>query len=562
MRRLLAFAVLALPCLVLAAPVSRLNLNSSSDNSRTFAGITPDRPVLQLFMNHVDRATDVSLLFSGAVYASKQDDWLRVRILDGCLNEVFTQQYPLGLTLGPNQRNWFNFPLGVNLTHGSYYYLELSTRYGGWDGSAQLVVNNARYEHGRLFAPGSVQALGFPGKKDDVMFMLNGTVEEAKSWYPTATTNVLCPGRCQVLGTEKQTHGARNQFNVIVQETGTAGATGSFWSDYNSDPALLSLKENLRRVLEEASGPPISGGRQTAPLSQTVPFNSYYGQMNFYVAVENPAIDPRAAKGFLYCANIDAQVTVKTGSYGEYGATAYSGDLPRPSGGAPWQHDFSRGILQHELLGHGIGQLTEEYILAGDTGAMVQTTFSPNMDSIGCSSWCGSSLTVNQLITQMAADPNAACWTYDATTCRAREAPGSSPRCLTLSGLSNPGLAWFGGRACAPVTVTNYNIGQSCTGNTGCYIGKTNGGVIVVNAAQPGGDIMGAKGRSTAAAQGFSTAMENHLRDIMDCFFPTTCAAYPEARCLAFQTKWSAGGNREVFATRANACESGWYRRR
>ncbi|MCP3166455.1 hypothetical protein [Myxococcus qinghaiensis] len=264
----------------------------------------------------------------------------------------------------------------------------------------------------------------------------------------------------------------------------------------------------------------------------------------------------------MYCANIDAQVTVKTGSYAAYGATTFGGDLPRPSGGAPWQHDFSRGILQHELLGHGIGQLTEEYILAGDTGAMVQTTFAPNMDSIGCPSWCGSALTVSQLITQMAADPNAACWSYDATTCRAREAPGSSPRCLTLSGLSDPGLAWFGGRACAPVTVTNYNIGQSCTGNTGCYIGKTNGGVIVVNAAQPGGDIMGAGGRSASAAQGFSTAMEAHLRDIMDCFFPTTCFAYPEARCLAFQTKWSAGGNRSVFATRANACESGWYRRR
>jgi hypothetical protein len=563
MRRFLAVAcVLMMPMLSVAAPVSRTNYNASPDNSRTYVGFTPDRPVLQLFMNHVDRLDDIWLRFAGPVYAAKQDDWLRIRVLDGCLNEVFSRTYPLALTLGSFQQDWFNFALGAPLQHGRYYYLELTSKYGGWSGSAQLVLNNSRYEHGRMFTADSIQSLAFPGKKDDVMFLLNGTVEETKEWYPSPTTNVLCPARCKVLGTEKTAWNPRNYFNVIVQETGTAGPTGSFWADYQLDASLTTLKDNLRRVLEDPSGPPAPGGRPTAPLDQTVPYDAYYGQMNFYIAVEDPATDPRAAKGFLYCANIDAQISVKTGSYGSYGATNFGGELPRPSSGA-WDYDFSRGILQHELLGHGIGQLTEEYILPWDARATLLTTRPPNTDAPGCSSWCSSSLTVTQLITAMAADPNAACWTYDTATCQAHEASGSSPQCLWLGGLSSPDLAYYGGRTCIPASVTKYNIGLGCTGNTGCYLGSTNGGRIAVNVAQPGGDIMGAAGRNPAAAVGFTTATESHLRDIMDCIFPLTCYQYPEARCQAFQSKWSSGAaSRTVFATRANGCENSYYRRR
>src|SRR5262249_46564692 len=147
-----------------------------------------------------------------------------------------------------------------------------------------------------------------------LMFVVTGRVDGQKPPNPVATTNVLCPSKCQVVGTEHTEWTAPMQLNVVIVE-GSIGTPGSFWGDYVADSTLSALKSNLSNILTHPSGPPppFPGARPSAPIKDTVPYNEFYGYMNFYVSVEDPSADPLSAKGFFYCANIDARIVVHTG---------------------------------------------------------------------------------------------------------------------------------------------------------------------------------------------------------------------------------------------------------
>ncbi len=444
-----------------------------------------------------------------------------------------------GLT-SPTSWKWLDVPLNLALDYGRYYYFTVSTLYGSRDAAAQLLLNTNRYGFGRYVDVGD--SLTYPAKKEDIVFFINGRVAASKPWYPTATSNILCPDRCRLVhAVEKTAYNANQYFNVIIQEQ-TVNGQGSFWEEYTHG-AIDQLKSDLLQLVE--------GTPQNPAVRETPPFDAFYKNMNFYIAIEDPARDSRRQRGFNSCANIDARITVVTGNQ-PYGGWGFSGAVNRPA----WDnHTWSanmRRVLIHELFGHGIGSLSDEYIRDGPPVTNHQQ-FSMNSDEIGCPSWCDSYQDINAVETSLASS----CWTLGAAACQ------GDRLCWYVGGIS-PEVPYFQDKSCIPKAIRGYDIGVQCMGNSRCYIGAPWGTTdqVYLNVAQPNSSIMQSF-HASPTAPGFSTAVEESLRTQMECMFPLTCYRYDYATCNAFQSRWDGSDPRNVaFAKFGNACENSYYRRR
>jgi hypothetical protein len=330
-------------------------------------------------------------------------------------------------------------------------------------------------------------------------------------------------------------------------------------------------------------------------LRETYPFNnypmggnpglgwgSYYPQMNFYIAVEDPAVDGTAAtgngiyRGFHYCANIDAIIDVVDGSLPWGGATGwFHGDVQRIGGpGSTGWGAAMRSALVHEVFGHGFSALSDEYITTSASGSWrtgvlaTPNTNAPNRlpISTGCNEWCGGTQPVSWLVSQMssASDPHSACWSK--TTQSTCENPGGSALCRWIGGLAS--IPYWSTYQCIPLNAARYNIGTSCGsyGNHGCYPLAPNGtsGAGIMDVVQPNGAIMQSFHSSTPAP-GFSNAVENTIKDLLDCSFNVSpCYSSAETRCANLFARYGATGTGFLpFLQFGKACDpGGWIRRR
>jgi hypothetical protein len=188
----------------------------------------------------------------------------------------------------------------------------------------------------------------------------------------------MCPGRCTPLvPSEHAEYIAEFRFNVIIREQ-TATNKGSFWTDSQIDPTLAMLRQNIHQMIE--------GDATSRGVQETAPYDEVYPFMNFYIALEDPAHDPDSLRGLLHSANIDAAIDVVTGRQ-PYGGGSFTGGVKRQS-----PDDASWGpkmlfTLPHELLGHGIALLADEYALNTTPLAPGLSHYRPNSDPIGCPSW-------------------------------------------------------------------------------------------------------------------------------------------------------------------------------
>jgi hypothetical protein len=307
-------------------------------------------------------------------------------------------------------------------------------------------------------------------------------------------------------------------------------------------------------------------------LPSVSPFNQYLGtdfwkQMNVYVAISSPAEDPSGAQALVFCANIDAEVNLVTNGIG-YGSRPYggspggfSGQVPRPAITAPqwamWPDRLPGSgsnyfVLVHEVFGHGVGALTDEYLSRNrgtDPRPVHSQGYRANSVPLTCEGLCQSAQSVTELQAMMTGDVDAVCWnlTTEATCAN----PGGNAVCHWIGNL--PPISYWGAHTCIPHNVSQYNIGQQCEANTGCFplaYAGTSGSYLGV--ARPGSAIM----QSSHMFPGFSGAVENYLSDMMECVFTKTCDQYPTSKCTTFQNKWGTPDNGWFSAfEQANACE-------
>ena len=271
----------------------------------------------QIFQNNLDHLDTIVLQIGGNVTIDLQDS-MTVTILDGCGARLFNTTVSLE-TSGLTSEEAFTdvvIPVGIALDYGRYYMLEVSTLRASFIGGAKLVLNTDQAS-GRHVDRGAL--LVYPQKKQDILYYFAGTADSSKPVFPPwfdpdhptnpvtpFNTNVMCPGRCiPLVPGEHAEYIAAFRFNVIIREQ-TATNKGSFWTDFQADPSLAILRENIRQMLEGDAT--IPGVREMAPYDEFYPF------MNFYIALDDPANDPDSLRGFLHCANIDAAIDVVTGS--------------------------------------------------------------------------------------------------------------------------------------------------------------------------------------------------------------------------------------------------------
>ncbi len=524
------------------------------------------RPLRQLFLNNVEDMKKIGVFIGGPIFEEKRDDILFVTILDGCEKVVFEAAIPLDEIVAENDARIVWVPVEIEIEYGEYYYLEVATKYGGMDGSGGILINSDSYSFGRMFhfnEGGSFHNLGYPEKKRDVMFVIHGEASSDRSEMPAPATNILCKDKCHVIGEERVERGPEMYFNVIVQELKPDAAGGSFW---DRKEELDDLKKVLAEVLK-GTAETVDGGRSVGTLNTTPPFDEYIERMNFYLALEDPDADPQMNRGFFYCANIDARVIVKE-TAASYGAYAFSGELSLDD------LSFGKGMLQHELMGHGIANLYEEYCSGKEGAVELDTPYYPNVDAIGCPEWCADHLSIDELREEMHYEDNISpCWKYSQSSCEDHESLESPHQCLWLGDLSDEAFEYYHPYECIPASIVGYSIGIDCRGNSGCYLGVPQGAAIAVNRGIPGGTIMGAGGRdserniqgyehTSPIAQGFTTPIEDHVRDVMDCVFPLSCDNYPP-RCIGFVNKWGNASNGfQTFAEYGNGCDGNDVRRR
>jgi hypothetical protein len=474
----------------------------------------------------------------------------------------------------------------LNVAYGQYYVMEVSTQ------GSQLGVNVDQYSYGRRVYStlrGHEDLLTYPAKKEDLVFVIRGTADRAKSAVVEPSTNIGCPTQCvSAYSTENATGGAKQSFNVLVQEyrtdTGNHLGTvqpGSFWGEDRE-----TLKRHVREMVE---GDPNDVNNRA--LKTQFPWKNWIRdrKMNFYVAFADPAWDPEIFRGFLYCANIDASIQV-TATANNANIGQFFGWIGRDNPPSPiWGQDNAAPIL-HEVFGHGFG-LADEYPNNNWlTSGRATGNFTLNSAPIGCSdptssNWCSSSRNLSQLKSAMFNnnDPFYGCWSRPNTLagCEVDENPGQAgvqSKCTYIGPIQVP--AFYGNNHCLPKTIVNYNVGVGCT----CFIG---GGTNIPNysVAQPHSDVMASTHGCNPAeapmttctnpnfvarpAPGYHPGVDNQLNTLMNCVFATTCSGYDYGRCAAFQSKWSGITNPGTanpgnlnFLKNANACAPGGVNRR
>lgn len=545
--------------------VSRSNWNSATDTPRTkylpLVGLTPVR---QQFVNNLDVLNSISLAVGGPMI--NPTGTLTIKLYDGCGTLVAQASSAItngGITMdGQYKYVLVNFG-AVALNYNKYYYFEPTIT----GGLAYVVANVDRYAWGRLHSQTQSGQVAYPEKKRDLMMTLSGTADSSKPTFQPPTSNIACPSKCIVAnpsGVENTAYMADRQFNVLFRERG-AGSNGSFWSE-NNPTDLTTLKAEIANLLQGTVANP--GLRETYPFGgyhqngNSSNYGDYYFNMNFYISLEDPAVDTAVAghpayRGFHYCANIDAIVNVVDQGVGTvdpanpsnvgtvpYGAVvgSFEGDVARWGPAQTGWGTPMRLVMIHEVFGHGVAGLTDEYVNTSGLGGVgfaslgsgfgIQPGMAP-LTANACDAWCGSTQSLTWLKAEMIAeaDPNTVCWGQPTSAACA----GTGASCLWLGGAppASPALAYWGSDQCIPATVAYYNIGGNCPayGNHGCYPLAPYGTSldVIADVAQPNSSIM----QSTHAlpAPGFSTVVENHIKDLMDCAFGPSPCGTTGSRC-------------------------------
>jgi hypothetical protein len=577
----LAVVVITLANGAYAAQIPRSLFNTDPTNLYFMTQPTAfSGPNRQMFLNNLDFLNTIFLQVGGQM--NLPSDTLTVKLYDGCgtlvtqASQVFDNS---GLTTPTSMKYiQITLPAAVPLVYNAYYYLDFKTNLAG---QATFVANTDRHLLGKLTA-GDVGEVSFPDKKRDVMYILDGTTDSSKAQYPIPTTNIACPSRCVLAnpsGVENVSYRPDQQFNILIRERNAANAPkGSFWSDYTAG-TIAALKQEIGTMLQGTTADP--------SLRETYPYNNYsqgigqpfyYGQMNFYIAIEDPAVDTlsntgKGYRGFHHCANIDGTIEVVTGNLGYGGAPGLMwGEVNRPAPNTGGWGTGMRRIMVHEVFGHGLPSLFDEYIDTGATTGYQSATTAAAVGygymanylpiSSGCNEWCGGTQPVSWLVGQMAADRDAACWSQ--TSQAACNAPGGSALCRWIGGLA--AIPYWGTYKCIPLNAATYSIGTNCSafGNHGCYPlgpwGSSQGGIMDV--VQPNGKIMVSTHQATPV-KGFTSHVETHIKDMLDCVFPVANCSAVQSRCANLVARYGTAGNGyQTFLQSAKACDNGTVRRR
>lgn len=520
--------------------VPRSNINIEHDNVE-LVGATEG--LRQQFLNNLNHLDLLKLKFHGPVVSSTP---VTVTLRGPCDLVLATSSVTIDEgQIASGAWAWIDVPFDVDVPYGQYLTFEVTTP----SYNPTVVLNQNRYELGRMLDQ-AVWAYGFPYKKRDLMFQAIGQADESTDWTPHVTTNVICPDRCRVVGTEHNAWNVRNHFNVAVVG-GSSLTAGSFFSDYLAGD-LAALSNDVREALEGDSANP--GIRETAPFAELYP------EMNFYLAVADPAVDTRREKGIPNCANIDAFIYIVEPP-APYGGGSFNGGIVRPAIGAHGWGPSQRRDLRHEVFGHGIGHLTDEYVsqAAWSYAAPYHLAFTPNSVPIGCPSWCTSYTPMKSVANDLSKQGFGACFAFDDAECVAHSA-----ECFFVGGIVPP-VSYYDGVRCVPKQIVLENIGRDCLPDTGCYIGAplTTSPPQALNVAQPNSQIM-QSGHvvGTGMNPGFAGGPERTMRTLMACMFPLTCAGYDAVGCAAFEAQWSTTPGYEAFAQFGSACEGTTYRRR
>jgi hypothetical protein len=579
-RFLLVLAMLT-PLTASAAQVSRAHYNYWAENmvflepAQAYGQQGPNR---QTFINNLDYLNHIQLVVGGNMSAYSSNE-IVVKLYDGCGNLVSQARQSFnnsGLTTSTSWK-WVDVVFGsVPMNYGAYYFLEVSLTYLN---TGTIVLNTDRFNWGR-FIDWNFHA-GFPNKKRDLMMYIYGTADSSKSAFPSFNTNVACPSRCLLAnpsGAEVTAYGADKQFNVIVQGKTTSGM-GSFWAE-NNPSSLATLRAEIATMLQGTADLP--GLRETYPYNSYRAFGNsgnqfYYGNMNFYIAIEDPAKDTAdyrnyglPFRGFHYCANIDAVINVQDGVSGGTGVMGrMEGNIGRPNGpnSTGWgAGGVGRFALLHEVFGHGAG-LNDEYTYSGTSNSSQvwavglqssQGGYAPNSLPLasGCSTFCGGAQPVSWLVGQTSSN---GCWSQTTQT-GCNSAPGGNV-CRWIGGLA--AIPYWGSYQCIPLAATTVNIGVNCSsyGNDSCYpiapLYSSVGGVMDV--VQPNSSIMQGFHHISSAVpyNGFGNHVESYMKDLLDCVFPYfPCFEGNSLRCQSLKTKYgTSGSGYQQFLEFANACD-------
>ena len=232
-----------------------------------------------------------------------------------------------------------------------------------------------------------------------------------------------------------------------------------------------------------------------------------------------------------------------------------------------------RSVAVHEVFGHGIAALADEYVQTvkqanSNTGYIANDStglgYRPNMlpISTGCSEWCEGLQPVSWVITQMqnSADNDLSCWSLNKqTTCDTP--PDGKAACRWIGGL--PAIPYWGSYKCIPLNAAKYNVGINCDayGDQGCYLLAPRGtdSSAIMDVVQPNGMIMQSFHSSDSEkASGFSSPVENYIRDLMDCVFnPNPCGAAGAKRCTDLLSRHATPNNGYInFLQSALSCEA------
>jgi hypothetical protein len=567
-----------------AALEDRLLANTTQENLSTTTSSA--EPLREMFLNSLDYMSTIQIPVTGPMLVA--EDTLTVQLRDGCgapVGPAVSQTYDSSGITTPGSIKWLEFsiyvgPNGRAVNYGKYYSLDVHTA-----ANSPLQLNTDRYGNGRLISRES-GLVAFPGRKRDLVFAILGKTDSSKGYSAPVVTNVACPAKCLLVtpgGVEHSaTGGTDNAINILFRERSDFSSKGSFWADFKKTGGITMLKKELTDAIQGTNG--------NVALANTFPYagyfidnntpayqGQYYPFMNFYIALEDPALDQDGPggpmRGFDYCANVDAIVNVVNAPNGYGGAVgAFIGEIGRPGPNTTGWGANDSFIMVHELGGHGMAALDDEYINAGAQPGYTDVRvakdvfgYQPNsrpLSSSGCNEWCGGTKSLNTLMSTMktAGDTDYPCWAMTTQSqCTPATIPtGAQPACRWIGGL--PPISYWGTHKCIPLNVARYDIGTSCSthGNDGCYPLAPNGNPgAIMDVVQPNEGIMQSFHTFTPAS-GFGTHVENHIKDLLDCVLAIVpCAASKATRCTNLISRYGTPGNGYVsFLQSALACDA------
>jgi hypothetical protein len=219
-----------------------------------------------------------------------------------------------------------------------------------------------------------------------------------------------------------------------------------------------------------------------------------------------------------YCPNVDLPILLQD-------HFPHTGQYKYPSCGIHESYDTiekKNSICVHEALGHGLGYLFDEYHYPihprneEEQKSIIDEY--PNIAVAGCPKWCDGDYTVD-----LTSYSNLCIQQTSKEDCENVNLNG--PDCVWVG---NDGISYdyFGNLPCLPEYDT-INIGKNCIGNSGCYFGS-NGYINVWRTSNDYTDVM------LSGYDEFSDANKEHLKNLIDCCYPSNCNNYNVQKCTQF----------------------------